>query len=415
MTSQKRRKLGEAVQETLDWMSSFGEDPEGGVSRFLYSPEWIDMQDALKEAFKKEKFVAKFDEVGNLFGRLEGRKHTEETILTGSHVDTVKNGGSYDGQYGIAAGFVAMKYLQETYGAPLRNIEVVSMAEEEGSRFPYTFWGSKNIVGLGREEEVKKLKDAEGISFDEAIKAAGFNYKEDPTSIREDIKSFVEVHVEQGNVLETEGKQVGIVENIVGQRRFTISVEGQANHAGTTPMGYRTDAMNASSRMIASINDLALEFGDPLVATVGNMTIEPNIVNVIPRKAEFSLDVRHTEKRALISFTNEMEAKLQEISEQVGTTLHIDMYMDEDPVPMDKDIVGIIQGQCEKSELNYKVMHSGAGHDSQIIATKIPSAMIFVPSRDGISHSPLEFTEIEDLGAGVEALIASLYELAYEE
>ncbi|ASN06749.1 allantoate deiminase [Virgibacillus necropolis] len=406
--------LENEVQEKLNWLGEFGKDPEGGVSRLLYSKEWIEAQKSLEQLFKDEGLAVQFDEVGNLFGRLEGTTKKDETILTGSHVDTVKNGGLYDGQYGIIAGFLALKYLKENYGAPLRNIEVVSMAEEEGSRFPYSFWGSKNIVGQAKNEDVKGIKDFEGIPFDDAIHQAGFDYRQNPEQVRDDLKTFIELHVEQGNVLEVEKKDVGIVQHIVGQRRYTVTVQGEANHAGTTPMGYRKDAANAVSRMVCAINDAAVAEGDPLVATVGKIILEPNTVNVVPGKATFTMDIRHTEKGALVEFADQVEVKLREIAGNLGVQIDIDLWMDADPVPMDPDVVKVLQEQCDKNDLNYKMMHSGAGHDSQNIAPVIPTAMIFVPSHKGISHSPNEYTNPKQLAEGVNALICALYELGYK-
>ncbi|MEW9676058.1 allantoate deiminase [Lentibacillus sp. L22] len=406
--------LGRECQNKLEWLADMSRDPGGGVSRLLYSAEWVETQQALKTLFNQEGLKTYFDEIGNLFGRLEGKNTNDETILTGSHIDTVKNGGMYDGQFGIVAGFMAIKYLQENFGRPYRNIEVVSLAEEEGSRFPFTFWGSKNIAGTVNAAEVNELKDAKGNVFGDVIKQAGFDYKPiDKT--RDDLKAFIEVHVEQGNILETEKVPVGIVQHITGQRRFTISVKGQANHAGTTPMGYRKDAMNIAARMITAINDLAVAYGDPMVATIGSIALEPNTVNVVPGKATFTIDVRHTQKEILVQFTDDLRARLNAIAEQFGAELEIDMYMDADPVAMDPGIVRVIRNTCDKNKMNYKMMHSGAGHDSQIMAQAMPTAMIFVPSRNGISHSPDEFTDVKDLAEGVKALIGTLYELGYQK
>lgn len=404
---------GDDIQEMLNWLGSFGKDPDGGVSRLLYTEEWVEAQKSLEQRFKDEGLTTEFDEVGNLFARLNGTKQQHETILTGSHVDTVTKGGYYDGQYGIVAGFFALKYLKETYGEPLRNIEVVAMAEEEGSRFPYSFWGSKNITGEADVSDVKDIQDADGISFPNAMHQAGFDYKK-TQAVRDDLKAFVEIHVEQGNVLEKEQRDIGVVQHIVGQRRYTITVNGQANHAGTTPMGYRKDAMNAAARMICKVNDMAVSEGDPLVATVGEMSLEPNTVNVVPGKATFSLDIRHTEKAALVNFTENVESTLHDIAEQIGVQVDVNMWMDADPVPMDPAIVKTIEEQCNKNNFNYKMMHSGAGHDSQIMAPVIPTAMIFVPSRNGISHSPDEYTKPEQLAEGVHVLIHTLYELGYK-
>ena len=406
--------LAEEVVDKLEWLGGFGKDPAGGVSRFLYSKEWIDAQQALKHWMESEGLDVQFDQVGNLSGILKG-KDTNETILTGSHVDTVKNGGLYDGQYGIVAGILAIKYLKEHYGQPKRNLEIVSLAEEEGSRFPYCFWGSKNVVGMALRKDVEAIADFKGIPFVKAMKESGFDFRDESKVSRQDLKAFVEVHVEQGNVLENEKKSVGVVHSIVGQRRFTIEVTGEANHAGTTPMCYRRDAVYAASHMVYEIINLAEQQGDPLVATVGKIEVKPNIVNVVPGQAIFTLDVRHTDKSAIVHFTKLITEKIKEVSKEHEVETSIDMWLDADPVPMDAKIVEIIEKQCKENSLNYKLMHSGAGHDAQIFAQKVPTAMLFVPSRKGISHNPAEYTEPADLAEGVKALIGSLYELAYKE
>ncbi|RHW34652.1 allantoate amidohydrolase [Lysinibacillus yapensis] len=405
--------LAEETAGRLEWLAEYGKDPEGGVSRLLYTKEWVEGQHALKEWMEAEGLEARFDEIGNLYGTLKG-KNTDETVLTGSHVDTVKNGGRFDGAYGIIAGILALKYLKKHFGEPLRNIEVVSMAEEEGSRFPYSFWGSKNIVGLAKREDVEDIKDFDGVPFVEAMNNAGFGFRDESKGPREDLKAFVEVHVEQGSVLETEKIPVAVVNNIVGQRRYTVELIGEANHAGTTPMGYRKDAVFAASQMIHEIISMARETGDPLVTTVGKFEAQPNIVNVVPGKAIFTIDVRHTDKEAILSFTEKMTARMQEISKEHEVEMNIDLWMDEDPVPMDPKVVELIEKQCRENGLNYKVMHSGAGHDSQIFAPVVPTAMLFVPSLKGISHNPAEFTEPKDVAEGVKGLIGALYELGYK-
>lgn len=405
--------LTEETDSRLEWLAGYGKDPKGGVSRLLYTKEWVEGQHALKEWIESEGLEAQFDDIGNLFGTLKG-KNTDETILTGSHVDTVTNGGRLDGAYGIVAGILALKYLKKHFGQPLRNIEVVSMAEEEGSRFPYSFWGSKNIVGLAKREDVEGIKDFEGIPFVDAMKKAGFDFRDESKGIRKDLKAFVEVHIEQGSVLETEGIAIGVVNSIVGQRRYTVEITGEANHAGTTPMGYRKDAVFASSQIIHEIISMAKEKGDPLVTTVGKFEAYPNIVNVVPGKVIFTIDVRHTDKQAIISFTEQMTARMEEIAKEHEVEMNIDLWMDEDPIPMDQEVVEIIEKQCKDNGLNYKVMHSGAGHDSQIFAAHVPTAMLFVPSHKGISHNPAEFTEPKDLAEGVKGLIGALYELGYK-
>lgn len=407
-------ELKEEIVRRLHNLEEFGKDPNGGISRLLYSKSWLDAQNAVKVWMVEEGLEVHFDEVGNLFGTLKGA-NSHETILTGSHIDTVKNGGLYDGQYGIVAGIIAIKYLKATFGMPLRNLEIVSMAEEEGSRFPYTFWGSKNIVGTARQKDVETITDFAGIPFVEAMKMSGFQFKEEGKKVRKDIKAFVEIHVEQGSVLETEQKSVGVVQNIVGQRRFSVKLSGESNHAGTTPMGYRRDTVYAASQMIYEIITMAKQVGDPLVTTVGSIEVKPNIVNVVPGEAIFTIDVRHTNKQDIVEFTNKIKDTISTVAKDHDVEAEIDMWMDADPVPMDPKVVGLIEKACKNNGLNYKMMHSGAGHDAQIFAPFVPTAMLFVPSHKGISHNPAEHTEPEDLAEGVKALIGTLYELAYKE
>lgn len=409
------KTIEDEVVGLLDWISKFGFDPKrGGISRLLYTEAWVDTQNALFELLEEKGFKAYYDEIGNVFGRLEGSRYKDETILTGSHIDTVINAGKYDGQLGIVGGIIAMEYLREIYGEPLRNVEVVSIAEEEGSRFPYTFWGARNIIGRVNKEDVEYLKDEDCINFADAMKKAGFDFKDENENIRDDIKAFIELHVEQGGVLEIEEKSIGIVEHIVGQRRFVIELIGEANHAGTTPMKYRKDSLHGSSIVIQKILDKSIEYGEPLVATVGSIEIIPNTVNVVPGKTRFTLDIRHICEDILKKFTNDIEDIIKTVAEEMKLTYSINKYMSCEPTAMDKSLVQIIEKQCMTQGLNYKFMNSGAGHDSQIFAKKVPTALIFVPSHKGISHNPLEFTEPKDLAQGIMALIETLYYLAYK-
>lgn len=406
--------IADEAVELLEWISKYGLDPKGGISRLLYTNEWIETQKALTGLLEEKGFEVYHDKIGNTFGRLEGTIYKDETILTGSHIDTVINGGRFDGQLGIIGGIIAMEYLRKKYGKPLRNIEVVAMAEEEGSRFPYTFWGSKNIIETVKKEEVEGLKDIKGVDFIEAMHNAGFDFKDENDEGRNDIKAFIELHVEQGGVLEIEKKSIGIVEYIVGQRRFNIEVIGESNHAGTTPMKYRKDSLYVASNIIREILNKAIEYGEPLVATVGSINLVPNIVNVVPGKTIFSLDIRHIHEEILVRFTEEIDKIIKNISKKMNLKINIKMYMSCKPTDMDGDLVQIIKGQCDKKGFNYKLMHSGAGHDAQIFAKKIPTALIFVPSHKGISHNPDEFTEPKDLAEGIKALIETLYYLAYK-
>lgn len=401
------------IEKHIEWLSSFGKDPEGGVTRLLYTDEWLNAQKGLKEKFQEIGMTTQFDEIGNLFGRVEGTEFPEETIATGSHVDTVVNGGTLDGQLGIIGGMIAIKNLIEKHGKPKRSLEIISMAEEEGSRFPYVFWGSKNIFGLANEDEVKDIQDSEGRSFVEEMRRCGFDFKKDKT-VREDLKGFVELHIEQGNFLEMEEKSVGVITSIVGQRRYDIILKGEANHAGTTLMKYRKDTVEAFARIVTESIAKAKKEGDPLVLTFGHVEPKPNTVNVVPGETVFTMDCRHTDKEKLAAFTEEIEEDMKRIANEMNIEIEINRWMDESPVPMDEKIISVIEKACKDKDLNYKVMHSGAGHDSQIFAPRVPTGMLFVPSIKGISHNPAEYTETKDIAQGILALEAALYELAYK-
>ena len=401
------------VESVRDWLASFGTDETGGTTRLLFTPEWLDAQLALKQKFEDMGMVAEFDEVGNLVGTYPGTDGTDDVIACGSHVDTVVHGGKLDGALGIFGGYLAIKDLVETHGAPKKSLRVISMAEEEGSRFPFVFWGSKNMVGTVPESALEGVADNDGVTFTEAMKNCGFGVRTAHTSPLDNVKAFLELHIEQGNTLEMEGKKVGVVTAITGQRRYNIRLHGEANHAGTTRMCYRHDVIQVFSQIVTESIAKANAEGDPLVLTFGHIEVTPNTVNVVPGDAMFTMDCRHTDKDTLVRFSEEIEADMARIAAEHGVEIEIDRWMDEDPVPMNAELVTKIEQVAKDSGANYRMMHSGAGHDSQVIAPHVPTGMLFVPSVKGISHNPAEYTEGEDLKAGIDMLGAALYNLAY--
>lgn len=401
------------IDQRLKKLSSIGSDPSGGMTRLLYSDSWLEAQKYVKAQMESFKMTTKFDEVGNLFGRIAGSTFPEETIMTGSHIDTVVNGGKLDGQFGVVASLTAVEMLKEKYGQPKRSIEVISMAEEEGSRFPTVFWGSKNFVGIADNNEVKDISSNDGKKFVNEMKRQGFGFQTSQHR-RDDIKAFIEEHIEQGSILETEDQKIGIVNGIVGQRRYNITLTGEANHAGTTPLSYRHDAVYGMAKMVTKALDAAHEIGDPLVLTFGKVVPKPNTVNVVPGSVLFTMDCRHTDSEALTEFSDRTIVMMQQVAKDMGLKIDVDLWMDETPVPMNDEIVATIEKKAREGKYNYRIMHSGAGHDSQIIAPVYPTAMIFVPSIGGISHNPQETTNFEDLVTGVDLLADTLYDLAYK-
>ena len=397
----------------IEWLAHYGKTDSNGVTRLLYSKTWTEAQHALKEKMDQAGLQSYFDCVGNLFGRLPGTTPESKTILTGSHIDTVVDGGKYDGAYGIIASLLAVEHLLNTYGRPKKTIEVVSFCEEEGSRFPITFWGSRNICNQYSLEDVAQLKDSRGIPFIEAMTEAGFSSEQYSSPARSDIETFIEVHIEQGMVLEKSKKQIGIVSHIVGQRRFQITIHGASNHAGTTPMNFRKDAVALAADFIHYTTNLASNGHSDLVATFGKLHAKPNVPNVIANEVQLSLDIRHYKTEALDQFCNHIFTYLKNRAATSDFTLEISQWMDVQPIAMCPDLNKLIEEITMAQKIPYQYIVSGAGHDSQVFGAICPTALLFVPSADGISHSPMEYTKPDDLEKGIEILTELLYQLAY--
>lgn len=402
----------DSVAEMIEWLAKYGKTEAEGVTRLLYSPAWTAAQHALKETMESIGLKAYFDCVGNLFGRLPGTACDSKTILTGSHIDTVVEGGKYDGAYGIIASLLAVERLVKLYGMPQKTIEVVSFCEEEGSRFPITFWGSRNINNMYNLQDAAYLIDSDGVPFLQAMCDAGFDSKNYTSPVRTDIETFIEIHIEQGIVLEKNQKTIGIVSHIVGQRRFTITINGDSNHAGTTPMKYRKDAIALAADFIHFTTNLANEESN-LVATFGKIHAKPNVPNVIAEEVQLSLDIRHHDDTALDYFCEQIFSYLKNKAAYSDFQLTITQWMDVKPIAMSTDINKCIEEITTNTNIPYQYIISGAGHDSQVFGSTCPTALLFVPSTGGISHSPKEFTKTEDLEKGIDVLTELLYKLAY--
>jgi allantoate deiminase len=403
------------LAEAIEWLSSFGAVSEGGVTRPLYSKPWKEAQQALREWMELLGLETKFDSIGNLFGRLPTASPEAPTILVGSHVDTVASGGMYDGAYGIIAAVLALSHLKREYGQPLLNLEVVSFCEEEGSRFPITCSGSGLVTGTYSFADLIGVRDSDGMGFETAMKEAGFGLEADNYTVRNDIHAFVELHIEQGPSLEKLAKSIGIVQTIVGQKRFRITVKGEPNHAGTTLMKWRKDALCGGVLMIHELYELVQEYDEDLVTTVGQLFVEPNVSNVIPGQIVFTVDARHPVESVLSSFCERFTSRFLEIAASAGLEMEMEKWHEVLPVQMDPSLNERIETICVKEKVSYHVMNSGAGHDAQLFAQICPTTLIFVPSQGGISHSPLEYTSPADLDKGLEVLIQLLHQLAYPQ
>lgn len=399
----------EKIIKYQEILTSYGGLEGGGVTRLLYTDEWKAALDRLKEEMEALGFETRFDSVGNLFGVVKGQE--DEYVSTGSHIDTVVEGGNLDGQFGITAGLVAIDNLVEKHGQPKKNLQLIAVAEEEGSRFPLVFWGSSNIFGIANNQEADGLINSKGESFVDEMRRHGFDFKTDGQA--QPIGKFIEIHIEQGNLLEQLQKPIGIISAITGQKRYDVNIKGEANHAGTTRMYYRKDVSLAYSTIVKEAIEKAVEMDDILVVTFGRVKYTPNTVNVVPGEVDFSIDTRHPKQEVLDEFTDWLEARIEEVAKDLGMEVKINKWMDQAPVDMDQKITNIIEESAKEMDIDYELMHSGAGHDSQIFAQHVPTSMIFVPSVGGISHNIEEYTDIEDLVQGVDLLERVLYKLAY--
>ena len=387
------------MNQELQWIENAIEalartaEKDGVYWRATYTPEDLNGVALLKEWMENAGFETYFDQAGNLYGRIRGK--SDAVFLTGSHRDTVADGGKYDGALGIITAIAAGGALYRDYGTPEMTLEVVALCEEEGSRFLSGYTGSQAIVGALSDADLQET-DENGISLLQALKVCGY-YDGVLPKPREDVNQFLELHIEQGGVLEYTKHQIGIVTAIVGLLVGDIIFHGTQNHAGTTPMDLRRDPVPAAAAFIDELNRWAMSKGEDLVCTIGNVTVEPGKSNVIANCVKLIFDIRSGSQPLL----NEVKEKLQSLLNEFATyTPEIHYARQENPVLMDEEGICCLETLAEMQGASFTRIASGAGHDSQIIGQKIKTNMIFVPSKNGVSHSPDEFTSLQDIAPG---------------
>ncbi len=402
------------IERWIEELAEFGARGETGVARLVYSPEWVAAQDQVATWMSDAGLRVERDTVGNVWGYLDGTSGAPGVIATGSHIDSQNPGGRFDGALGIIAGIAALGDLRARFGQPERTLAVVSLVEEEASRFSAAnFWGSRAIIGRIGEDEPRRLRGYDGVTMAEAMRDAGLDPARIPEARRDDIETFIELHIEQGPFLEHLDLPVGIVEQITGYRQYLVTLEGTANHAGTTPMDLRRDAMAGAAEMINGVINTAHRMGRPCVTTVGRMVVTPNERAVIPRQVAFTIDARSPDPAQRELLLARHEALLHEVAERRGLKLTLRTDSDRAPVASDPELVATIVEAATDAGVPAQRMVSGAVHDSMQLAEIARIAMIFVRSRGGISHSPDEFTSAADAAAGTEVLARTLHRLAY--
>lgn len=400
------------LQARIDQLGSIGTHPEGGLYRALYDDGWVEAMALLRTWLDELGMTTRFDAVGNLWGRLDGSVGGD-AVVTGSHVDTVRTGGKYDGALGIHVAIAAVKALVAAHGTPKRPIEVLVVCEEEGSRFSCNFWGARAITGRIDPAEPERVVDPSGVTIGRAMRERGFDPARIPEAERHDIAAFLECHIEQGAILEREGYPLGVVSTITGSHWMRVRVAGRQDHAGTTPMDLRRDPVAGVAQMIERVIAAATRMGRPAVATVGRIAANPGAVNVVPGWCEFTIDTRHPEPGPRLALLVEIQTILKDVARELDLELDVEPIADHDPVPMNPEIRGVLEETIEALGVRYLVMPSGAGHDSEILAPRFPTAMLFVPSRDGRSHTPAEYTPVEQIVPGVQVIAGALHRLAY--
>ncbi|MCO5176270.1 MAG: Zn-dependent hydrolase [Thermomicrobiales bacterium] len=401
------------VEHYLTTLAQFGAYGETGVKRLVYSPEWVAAQEQVQQWCREVGLDTRMDGVGNVWGRIDGSEGGA-SVVSGSHIDSQAPGGRFDGALGVVAALSAVRTLVEQFGQPKRPLEVLSFCEEESSRFASTnFWGSRAITGRIMPNDPDNTIAFTGETMAEAMREVGLDPAKIPEAKRSDIDTFIELHIEQGPILEQMGLPVGIVTAITGLRHYVVELTGRSDHAGARPMDTRRDPMPAAAEIITDVITTALRFGRPAVTTIGNMQVEPNLPAAVPDKVTFMIDARHPDPEVRKRLFAKHERTIEEVAARHDIDVSWRVVADHDPCISDPGVVAALEEAAQAQGIAYQLMHSGAGHDTQRMAKKAKVAMIFVPSQGGRSHTPAEFTSIEDMMPGINVLANALYRLAY--
>jgi N-carbamoyl-L-amino-acid hydrolase len=404
------------AERLLGRLRELGQIGRGGDGR-LVRLAGSDTDKAGRDAFvawiRSAGLEVAIDRIGNIFGIWSTANNAGEApIMLGSHIDTVINAGIYDGCYGVLSGLEVIETLKAAGYAPARPIAVAAFTNEEGVRYAPDMMGSLVYAGGLPVEDALATVGTDGAILGAELERIGYAGSEEPGFLMP--HTYVELHIEQGPVLEREGVPVGAVENLQGISWQRITIEGEANHAGTTPMSMRRDAGHAAARVATFLHDRAQSSNTRTVATVGCISFEPNAINVIPSRATFTVDLRDPDEGRLQAEEAALATYLKELAAAEGVTISVERLARFEPVTFDPRIVELVENAARERGLASKRMTSGAGHDAQMIARIAPTAMIFVPSIGGISHNPREHTSDADLVAGANILLGVVSRLAGE-
>lgn len=404
----------ERIRETIETLSKFNSTPENGVTRFSYSKEDRLAREYLIKEFKDLGLSVKTDAVGNVRARLIGKNKDLKSVVVGSHIDSVHNGGKFDGVVGVVGGLEMIRVFKENNYKPNNTVEVVIFAEEEGSNFNSTMLGSKCITRHVNVDYLKKLKNSSGKSSYEVMKEFGLSPDnlENDVYKKDEVKAMIELHIEQGIVLDMEKKSVGIVTHIAGMETLEIVVKGQSNHAGSTPMDLRSDALLRAANIITEINRIVNDSkSKTAVATVGSIEVYPNASNVIAGEAVIKIDIRDIYDDSINSIVSRIKEYIDYLSKGRGFAYSIRSIAKSESIELSKSIIDEIEEYAINNKINYRLSLSGAVHDAAQMASLTHVGMIFVPSINGKSHSKHEDTKYEDIKLGCDVLTGVVFNL----
>lgn len=403
----------ERLGARLDALRRFGLQPSGGVTRYAYSAEEKAATDTVAGWMQEAGLAVRRDAVGNLFGRLPGRSRGP-AVLAGSHLDSVPNGGHFDGPAGVLAALEAAQSLREAGLVPELPVEVVSFIGEEGSRFPWGLLGSSFVAGTFPADRCAAMIDRSGVT----LRAAMAEYGADPDQAATAAAApgayavYLELHIEQSGLLETEDVPAGIVTGIAGMRQLKGRIQGRAEHAGACPMHLRRDPLPAAAHLVLFAERVAWESDPATRATVGMIAARPGAANVIPAEAELSFDVRDLDGARRDQAVERIRAEFARVCAERGLQGDLKEEHVTPPVPCDPEVVRALGAAAAAAGIPVRHLPSGAVHDGANLARLCPVGMVFVRSRDGISHSPAEFSTLEDVAAGTRILAEAVARLS---
>lgn len=400
---------GERLWQSLMEMARLGATPRGGVCRVALTDIDLQGRDLFIRWVREAGCEVEIDQMGNIFARRAGTDNTLPPVLTGSHLDTQPTGGKFDGVYGVLAGLEVIRSLNDHQTATRHPVEVVVWTNEEGSRFAPSMVASGVFAGEFSLAYGLSRTDVNGVTIGQELDRIGY------AGLRpcggQPIHAYFEAHIEQGPILEAEGKTIGVVQGLQGQRWFDCTVQGMESHAGTTPMPRRRDAMLGAMRIVQAVHDAALAQAPFGVGTVGQMLVHPNSRNVIPGRVDFSVDLRHPDDAALKAMAEAVQAAVDRLREWHLTGSLQEIWYAA-PTPFHPDCIAAVRRAAVDLGLPHMDIISGAGHDAKHMVRVCPSGMIFIPCKDGISHNEIEDATPTDVAAGCDVLLQAILETA---